>query len=226
MDIEKAASQENEAITILLVDDHKMLRDGLRLLLESEADMRVVAEAGTAAQAIQLASALLPDIIVMDLNLPDMSGIDAIAEIRQQNQTSRIIVLSMHSRREFVLPAIEAGCDGYVPKSSTHTSLLEAIRVTLRGERYLHPAVATVLMKTFTEERSDAERLASLSERELTVLRLTVTGFNSREIGDQLIISPRTVDTYRYRIMEKLGLEHRTELVKFALRAGILQSDE
>jgi two-component system, NarL family, response regulator NreC len=226
MDIDKATSPENETITILLVDDHKMLRDGLRLLLESEADMQVVAEAGTAVEAIQLARALAPDIIVMDLNLPDMSGIEAIAEIRQHNQTSRIIVLSMHSRREFVLPAIEAGCDGYVPKSSTHTSLLEAIRVALRGERYLHPAVATVLMKTFAEERSDAERLASLSERELTVLRLTVTGFNSREIGDQLIISPRTVDTYRYRIMEKLGLEHRSELVKFALRAGVLQSDE
>jgi len=211
-----------EAIAILLVDDHEMLRDGLRALLESEPDMVVVGEAGTAAQGIQLARSLEPDIIVMDLNLPDMSGIEAIAEIRQENQTSRIIVLSMHSRREFVLPAIEAGCDGYVPKSSAHTSLLEAIRVTLRGDRYLHPTVATVLMKTFSEGRSDAEMLASLSERELTVLRLTVMGYNSREIGDQLVISPRTVDTYRYRIMEKLGLEHRAELVKFALRVGVL----
>jgi two-component system, NarL family, response regulator NreC len=212
-------------VSILLVDDHKVLRDGLRYLLETEPDLAVVGEASTAEQAIELANSLLPDIIVMDLNLPDISGLEAIKRIRQQNQRSRIIVLSMHSRREFVVPAIEAGCDGYVPKSSTHNSLLQAIRAVLQGERYLHPTVATVLMKTFTEERSDAEKLASLSERELTVLRLTAIGFNSREIGDQLVISPRTVETYRSRIMEKLALEHRSELVKFALRTGLLHDD-
>jgi two-component system, NarL family, response regulator NreC len=213
----------NNKITILLVDDHKVLRDGLRALLESEADMQVIAEADTGGQAITLAHAHQPDIIVMDLGLPDMSGLDAIRSIRQENTTSRIIVLSMYSRREFVIPAIEAGCDGYVPKSATHTSLLQAIRVVLRGERFLHPTAATALVERFTEEKSsEIEQFNSLSEREQEVLRLAAVGFTSREIGDKLIISPRTVDTYRHRAMEKLGLAQRSDLVKFALRAGIL----
>lgn len=213
----------NNKITILLVDDHKVLRDGLRALLESEADMQVIAEADTGGQAITLAHAHQPDIIVMDLGLPDMSGLDAIHAIRQENKSSRIIVLSMYSRREFVIPAIEAGCDGYVPKSATHTSLLQAIRVVLRGERFLHPTAATALMERFTEEKSsEIEQFNSLSEREQEVLRLAAVGFTSREIGDKLIISPRTVDTYRHRAMEKLGLAQRSDLVKFALRAGIL----
>ncbi len=213
----------NNKITILLVDDHKVLRDGLRALLESETDLTVIAEADTGAQAITLAHTHQPDIIVMDLGLPDMSGLDAIHAIRQENKSSRIIVLSMYSRREFVIPAIEAGCDGYVPKSATHTSLLQAIRVVLHGERFLHPTAATALMERFTqEESSELEQFNSLSEREQEVLRLAAVGFTSREIGDKLIISPRTVDTYRHRAMEKLGLAQRSDLVKFALRAGIL----
>jgi two-component system, NarL family, response regulator NreC len=209
--------------SILLVDDHKVLRDGLRALLESENGMTVVAEADTGAQAITLAQSHQPDVIVMDLGLPDMSGLDVIRAIRQENQRSRIVVLSMYSRREFVIPAIEAGCDGYVPKSSTHTSLLEAIRVVLRGERFLHPTAATALVESFTEiKSSETELFNALSEREQEVLRLAAIGFTSREIGDKLIISPRTVDTYRHRAMEKLGLDQRSDLVKFALRAGIL----
>jgi two-component system, NarL family, response regulator NreC len=210
-------------ITILLVDDHKMLRDGLRALLESEADISVIAEADTGGQAITLAHAHQPDVIVMDLGLPDMSGLDAIRAIRQENTTSRIIVLSMYGRREFVIPAIEAGCDGYVPKSATHTSLLQAIRVVLRGERFLHPTAATALVERFTQqEASETEQFNELSEREREVLQLAAAGYTSREIGDRLIISPRTVDTYRHRAMEKLGLDQRSDLVKFALRAGIL----
>lgn len=126
-------------ITILLVDDHKVLRDGLRALLESEPDLKVIADVGSGGDGIEAARRWQPDVIVMDLGLPDMSGLEAIRTIRQENSTSRIIVLSMHSRREFVLPAIEAGCDGYMPKSSTHTSLLQAIRVVLTGEPYCTP---------------------------------------------------------------------------------------
>jgi two-component system, NarL family, response regulator NreC len=209
-------------ITILLVDDHKVLRDGLRALLESEPDLTVVAEAGNAQDAIRLAQELQPDIIVMDLGLPDVSGLEAIRAIRAAKVKSRIIVLSMYIRREFVLPAIEAGCDGYVPKSSTHTSLLEAIRVVLTGERYLHPQAATALVESITAKETEADLFQRLSEREQDVLRLTALGFNSREIGDKLIISPKTVETYRQRAMEKLDLAHRSDLVKFALRAGIL----
>jgi two-component system response regulator NreC len=212
------------SITILLVDDHKVLRDGLRALLESEPDLKVVADVGNGTDGIQAARSWQPDVIVMDLGLPDMSGLEAIRAIRQENTTSRIIVLSMHSRREFVLPAIEAGCDGYIPKSSTHTSLLQAIRVVLTGERYLHPKAATALMESFTQKQTELEQFEALSEREQAVLRLSAMGYSSREIGDQLIISPKTADTYRQRAMEKLNLIHRSDLIKFAVRAGILDS--
>ena len=211
-------------ITILLVDDHKVLRDGLRALLESEPDLKVVADVGSGGAGIEAARSWQPDIIVMDLGLPDMSGLEAIRAIRQENSTSRIIVLSMHSRREFVLPAIEAGCDGYIPKSSTHNSLLAAIRVVLTGERYLHPKAATALMESFTHKQTESEQFETLSEREQAVIRLSAMGYSSREIGDQLIISPKTADTYRQRAMEKLHLEHRSDLSKFAVRAGILDA--
>ncbi|MCB9422466.1 MAG: response regulator transcription factor [Ardenticatenaceae bacterium] len=209
-------------ITILLVDDHKVLRDGLRALLESEPDLTVVAEAGNGRDAVHMARDLQPDIIVMDLGLPDISGLETIRLIRAENVKSRIVVLSMYIRREFVMPAIEAGCDGYVPKSSTHTSLLEAIRVVLTGERYLHPKAATALVESVTAKETETELFQQLSEREQDVLRLTALGYTSREIGERLIISSKTVETYRQRAMEKLHLEHRSDLVKFALRAGIL----
>lgn len=212
------------AITVLLVDDHKVLRDGLRALLESEADIRVIGDVGTAAEAIRQAHLLVPDIIVMDLGLPDMSGLEAIRAIRQENTQSKIIVLSMYSSGDFVRPALEAGSDGYIPKSSTHTSLLQAIRVVLTGERFLHPKAATALIETFTDKPSEPARFESLSEREQDVLRLSALGYTSREIGDKLFISSKTVETYRQRAMGKLGLEHRSDLIRFALRAGLLDT--
>lgn len=214
----------DEKITVLLVDDHKVLRDGLRALLESEPDLEVVADVGTGAGGIEAARSRQPDIIVMDLGLPDMSGLDAIRAIRRENDASRIIVLSMYSRPEFVVPAVEAGCDGYIPKSSTHNSLLHAIRVVMTGERYLHPRAATALMETISDQASEEEQFATLSDREREVLQLTAMGFSSREIGEQLVISPKTVETHRQRAMQKLNLRHRADLIKFAVRAGIFDT--
>ncbi len=210
-------------VRILIVDDHKILRDGLRALLETESGFEIAGEADTSAQAITLAALLAPDVIIMDINLPDASGLEAIRAIRAAALPCRILVLSMYSRREFVLQAIDAGCDGYLPKSSTHTSLVEAIHVVMRGERYLHPTAATALVSSLTDVLSEPQRFAALSDREQEVLRLTVKGFNSREVGEQLFLSSKTVETYRQRAMEKLGLEHRTDLIQFALRAGLLQ---
>lgn len=209
-------------VRILLVDDHQILREGLRSLLESEEDFKVVAETGSGKDAVRLAAETHPDVIIMDLGLPDMNGLDAIQSIRESNPDCRIVVLSMHSQQDFVLRALELGCDGYVPKSSAHTSLMEAIRVVLAGERYLHPKIASVLVKAIHHNRGEAEQFAALSEREQEVLRETALGFTSREIGDKLILSPKTVETYRQRVMEKLGLTHRSDLVRFALRAGLL----
>lgn len=211
-----------ELIRILLVDDHKVLREGLRALLEDEEDMLVVAEAGTAREAVRRAIQARPDVVVMDLGLPGESGLDAIREIRKQDQKIRIVVLSMHSGRELVTQAFEAGSDGYVPKSSAHENLLKAIRTVYGGERFLHPTAATAIVDELLDKQREARLLNELSDREKQVLQLTAMGFSSREIGEQIYISPKTVETYRQRAMEKLDLEHRSDIIRFALRAGLL----
>jgi two-component system, NarL family, response regulator NreC len=211
-----------DVIQILLVDDHQVLRQGLRVLLAGEDDMEVVGEAGNAEEAIQLATESQPDIVVMDLGLPGLSGLDAIREIRERGISVGIIVLSMHSGREFVMQAIQAGSDGYVPKSSAHTDLLQAIRAVHQGKRYLHPEAATAVVDELLEKHEETQLLEILSDREKEVLQGTAMGFTSREIGEKLALSPKTVDTYRQRAMEKLKLEHRSEVIQFALRAGLL----
>jgi two-component system, NarL family, response regulator NreC len=213
-------------ITILLVDDHKMLRDGLKALLESEDNIKVIGEADTGEQAIRLGIELEPDIIVMDIGLPDMNGIAAIRSIRRINTKSQIIVLSMYSHKEVVRQSIEAGCAGYVPKSTAHTSLLQAIYTVMEGKRYLHPTAATALFDSITLDQPLLEQFAMLSSREQEVLKLTARGYNSREISEKLVVSSKTVETYRQRAMEKLNLEHRSDLVKFALQAGLLNDEK
>jgi two-component system response regulator NreC len=213
----------NEKIRVLLVDDHEVLRDGLRLLLEGESDIVVIGEAADGQQALERAKELGPDVIVMDLGLPDMSGIEVTRKIIRDDPEMKILVLSMHTKNEFVIKAIESGASGYVPKASTHESLLVAIRTVSGGERYLHPLAANALMENYiNQESSLQQRFQKLTEREQDVFRLSAKGFTSKEIGEQLIISPKTVDTYRQRAFEKLGIEHRSELIRLALNLGIL----
>jgi two-component system, NarL family, response regulator NreC len=214
---------KEKPIRVLLADDHRVLREGLRVLLDDEEDISVIGEAGTGEEAICVALQTRPDIVIMDLGMPDMSGLDAIREIRRQDPQIRTVVLSMHSGREVVMQAIKAGCDGYVPKSSAHVNLLRAIRVVHSGQRYLHPMAATAVVDELTNRQANAGLLSVLSDREKEVLRLTAMGFTSREIGQKLVLSPKTVDTYRQRAMDKLNLEHRSDIIRFALRAGLLQ---
>lgn len=211
-------------IRILLADDHKVLRDGLRALLEGENDLKVVAEAGTVDEAITGAINFKPDVIVMDLGMPGGSGLDAIRQIRQKELPVRIVVLSMHSGREIVMQVLQAGSDGYVPKSSAHTDLIQAIRTVYKGQRFLHPEATTVMVDELLDKQEESKLVSILSDRERNVLKLTAMGFTSREIGDQLALSPKTVDTYRERAMKKLNIEHRTDIIRFALRAGLLDS--
>jgi len=213
-------------IRVLLVDDHQVLRDGLRALLEGEEDMLVIAEAGTGQDAIRLASELHPDVIVMDLGLPDGNGINAIREIREQEIPVHIVVLTMYSDRELVMKALEAGSDGYVPKSSAHSDLLQAIRTVYAGQRYLHPIAATAVVDGMLNKQEGSQLLEKLSDREAEVLRYTAMGFTSRDIGDRLALSPKTVDTYRQRAMNKLELENRADVIRFALRAGLMQASD
>jgi two-component system response regulator NreC len=212
----------DQIIRVLLADDHQVLRDGLRVLLESQPDMRVVAEAGTGDDAIRLAGETRPDVIVMDLGMPGTSGLDAIQAIRSRNLPAHIVVLSMHGGREIITQALQAGADGYVPKSSAHDSLLQAIRVVYQGQRFLHPSAATALVDQLLDERREKKLLENLSDRETEVLRWTAMGFTSREISVKLALSPKTIDTYRQRAMEKLKLDNRSDLIRFALRAGLL----
>ena len=211
-------------IRILLADDHKMLRDGLRALLEGEGDMQVIGEAGTVDEAIAAAEKWKPNVVIMDLGMPGGGGLKAIRRIREKGLPVRIIVLSMHSGREMVLEALQAGSDGYVPKSTAHTDLIQAIRAVHGGKRFLHPDAATVLVDELLDKQAESRLAGLLSDRELDVIKLTAMGFNSREIGEKLALSPKTVDTYRERAMQKLNIESRAGIIRFALRAGLLDA--
>jgi two-component system response regulator NreC len=209
-------------IRVMLVDDHAVLLAGLRALLAEQENIHVVGEAGTADEALDLLPQVKPDILIMDLGMPGMSAFDAIRQIRSENPEIRVVVLSMHKGYEIVARSLEAGADGFVPKSSAHTGLLHAIQAVYSGRPYLHPTATTVIVETMRNSGEADLLLKSLSDREQEVMRWTARGFSSREIGEKLSISSKTVDTYRQRIMQKLNLGHRSELVDLAFRAGLL----
>ncbi len=217
----------SEPIRILLVDDHAVLRAGLRALLGAEPGLTVVGEAATGEEAVEKARTLRPDVVVMDLSMPGMDGLEATRRIAALGLGAKILVLTVHAEQEYLLPVLEAGGSGYVTKTSADEDLIEAIRTVARGDVFLYPSAARLLLQRYKAAESGAEPspLARLSEREREVLALTAEGYSSAEIGERLFISPKTVDTYRSRIMEKLGLHHRSELVRFALRTGLLKAD-
>jgi two-component system response regulator NreC len=209
-------------IKVLLVDDHAVLRAGLCALLDIQDDMQVVGEAGSGDEAIQKTADCQPDVIVMDLGMPGLNAFDAIRSIRNADDEARIIVLSMHKGRDIVTKALEAGADGYIPKSSAHDHLLQAIRKVYGGDRYLDPAAATAVVDGLRKRKLAASLMSNLSAREGEVLIWTAKGYSSGEIGQRLSISPKTVDTYRHRLMRKLDLSHRSELIRLAAEAGLL----
>jgi len=217
-----------DPIRILLADDHVVLRAGLRALLDAEEDMVVVGEAGTGEEAIDAVERLNPDVVVMDLSMPGMGGLEATRRIAALGKDTRVLVLTMHAEEEYLLAVLEAGGMGYVKKTSADEDLTNAIRTVARGEVFLYPSAAKLLLQGFRVrgEPSEPDPLAQLSEREREVLLYTAEGYSSSEIGEKLFISPKTVDTYRSRIMEKLKLTHRSELVRFALKTGLLKSEE
>ncbi|MGA9531502.1 MAG: response regulator transcription factor [Anaerolineales bacterium] len=207
---------------VMLVDDHAVLRAGLCALLEEQDEIVVVGQADSADEAIEQMPELAPDIVVMDLGMPGLNAFDAIRQLRTDYPELGIIVLSMHKGNEIVTRALESGADGYVPKSSAHTDLLRAIRSVRSGKAYLHPSATTALVDAMHNVGDAQILLGTLSDREREVLRWTARGFSSREIGEKLSISGKTVDTYRQRLMQKLSLTHRSEMVDLALRAGML----
>lgn len=216
----------SDRIRVLLVDDHTVLREGLLAMLSDEDDILVCGEAETGAAGLRLAGELQPDVIVLDLGLPDLSGLEMIREIVGGGSSARIVILSMHSGREIVMQAIRAGAHGYVPKSAAHRDLLRAIRSVHAGNRYLDPLAATIVVEELAEQNEEWELLKQLSERELEVLRGYARGYTSREMASQLALSQKSIETYRKRATDKLGLTHRSEVIQFALRAGLLDESD
>ena len=213
-----------KTISVLLADDHGIVRAGLRALLDAQQDIDVVGEVSTGDEAVALAEELEPDIIIMDISMPG-GGLEATRKIAKLELSTRILILTIHAEERYLLPVLEAGGSGYVRKASLHTDLIDAIRTVYRGEVFLEPAATRMLLQGYLDRANDGIELDPgklLSEREREVLKLTAEGFTAQEIGDQLFLSPKTVETYRHRIMHKLGFSHRSELVRYALRAGLL----
>ena len=215
----------SDTIRIVLVDDHAVLRAGLKALLDSEDDMAVVGEASTGEEGVDKVRSLKPDVVVMDLSMPGMGGLEATRQIMGLGNGTKVLVLTMHAEEEYLMAVLEAGGSGYVRKTSADEDLSHAIRTVSRDEVFLYPSAAKLLLQGFkTKPTKDGpDPLDKLTDRERDVLQQTVQGFSSSEIGEKLFISPKTVDTYRSRVMEKLGLTHRSELGRFALEAGLMK---
>lgn len=216
-----------DLIRILLVDDHAILRSGLSALLELEPDLEVVGEASTGEEALERVKALRPQVVIMDIDMPGMGGLEATRQIQALELGTKVLVLTSHAEADYLLPVLEAGGSGYVQKTKADEDLIAAIRVVSRDEVFLYPSATKLLLKGYrmAEEDGEANPLEELSEREREVLALTAEGFSSSEVGKKLFLSPKTVDTYRARLMQKLGLSHRSELVRLALKTGVLKAE-
>jgi DNA-binding NarL/FixJ family response regulator len=211
-------------IRILLADDHGIVRAGLRALLDAQFDMVVVGEVENGLEAIEVTRKLEPNVVISDLSMPG-GGLEAIRGITALGGRSRVLVLTVHAEERYLLPVLEAGGSGYVRKSSAHTDLLNAVRTVARGEVFLDPAATKTLLRGYLGRVNAGDELdlgEVLSDREREVVKLTAEGYTAQQAADLLSLSPKTVETYRHRAMQKLGLANRAELVKYALRAGLL----
>lgn len=218
----------SDLIRVILVDDHAVVRAGLKAVLGSARDIDVVGEGSNGNEAIALAGRLHPDVVVMDLAMQGMDGIAATKALASTEGGPRVLVLTMHAEEDYLVPLLEAGAAGYLVKTVADRELVDAVRTVARGELYVRPAAARILakgLKKKDEHADDRARYEKLTDRERDVLRLTAAGYTAPEIGEKLYISPKTVDTYKQRINEKLGLQHRADYVKLALKLGLLEEE-
>ena len=216
-----------DLIRVVLADDHTVVRVGLKAVLAAARDVEVVGEASDGREAVALAERLKPDVVVMDLTMGEAGGAEATAEIVKRGLASRVLILTMHAEDDYLVPLLEAGAAGYLMKSTADRDLVDAVRTVARGEVYVHPSAARVLAKGITRKdplQAERDRYERLTPRERDVLRLVAEGYSAPEIGERLFISPKTVDTYKQRVNEKLGLAHRADYVKLALRLGLMSA--
>ncbi|MBI4316648.1 MAG: response regulator transcription factor [Chloroflexi bacterium] len=214
--------------SILLADDHAVLRSGLRLLLDAQADLKVIGEANNGSEALALAARLQPDLILLDLTMPGLSGMEALPALRKAAPSARVLILTMHDDVGYLRQALQRGASGYVLKKAADSELVSAVRAVMRGEVYIHPSLTKSLLEGLLPNSSEAvpaDPWEELSEREKEVLTLVALGHTSAEIADRLSLSVKTVETYRARGMEKLGLRSRAALVQFAIARGLLSDN-
>ena len=217
-----------DLIRVVLADDHAVVRAGLKAVLSAAPDIEVVGEARDGGDAIVQAERLTPDVVVMDLSMDGMDGATATREIVEKKLPTRVLVLTMHAEEDYLVPVLSAGAAGYLMKNAADRELVDAVRTVARGDMYIRPSAARILAQGITKKdplEAERARFDRLTDRERNVLRLTAQGYSAPEIGERLFISPKTVDTYKQRIGEKLGLTHRAEYVAFALKLGLLESD-
>jgi len=218
-----------EPIRILIADDHAVMRAGLRLLLNGQEDMQVVDEAGDGWQTVEKAVALKPDIVLLDITMPGLSGLEAARQIRQRAPEVKLLVLTMHDDEAYLRQFLQIGATGYMVKKAADTELVDAIRAVHRGESFIHPSLTRVLIDRYLQQQPPVkakESVEELTPRETEVLRLVAQGYTSQQIAEQLSISANTVETHRAHIMEKLGLRGRAQLVRYAIARGLLTPDQ
>lgn len=209
----------------MIAEDHPILREGLRALLSADNDLQIVGEAGCGRDAIRLARELSPDLVIMDLSMPGMSGLDAIREIKKQCPQTQILVLTLHEAEEYVLESLQAGANGYLVKASTHQELLTAVKSVLTGKTYLSPEIQEKVVTAYLrggEPTANFSRLDALTTRERQVLKLVAEGHTNRVIADYLFLSVKTVEKHRANLMKKLDLHNASTLTAFAIENGLL----
>ena len=215
----------SDIIRVILADDHAVVRAGVKAVLSSAKDIQVIGEASNGREAVALAERLTPDVVVMDLSMGEMDGITATKTLVEKGSSSKVLILTMHAEDAYLVKLLEAGASGYLVKSAADRELVDAVRSVAHGDMYMQPSAARVLaqgIKRKSEHADERDRFEKLTDREKDVLRYVAQGFSAPEIGEKLFISPKTVDTYKQRINEKLGLSHRSDYVAFALKLGLL----
>lgn len=208
-------------IRTVVVDDHAILRDGIRALLGLYNDIEMVGEASEGKEAVEKVQELAPDVVIMDIAMPGMEGLEATRRIVKKYPKVKVLILTQYDNREYILSAIKAGAAGYIPKRAVGSELIAAIRAVHRGESFLYPSAATALIQDYLHQVEE-EPYDSLTGREREILKLIAEGYTSREIADMLFISLKTVLGHRTKIMKKLDLHNRTELIKYAMRKGLV----
>lgn len=210
-----------EKIKVLIVDDHAVLRDGIRALCSIHDDIEIVGEASEGKEAIEKVSDLTPDVVIMDIAMPGMDGMEATRRILKTLPTVKILVLTQHDGKEYILSAIKTGATGYVPKRAMGSELVTAIRNVYRGDSVLYPSIAATLIDDY-RQRLEKDSFDKLTAREREILKLVAEGYTSQQIADMLVLSLKTVQNHRLNLMSKLDLHNRTELIKLAVRKGLI----